>query len=255
MIKISIIIATYNVEKTIVRCIDSIVTQKNEQIELIIIDGKSTDNTVAILSEYKENIDFFISEKDSGIYDAWNKGIMRARGKWIMFLGADDVLRGNAINQYLEYTVFFNDEVDIILAKLNVVNKNGKILRYVGEPWNWDRFKVGNFSFAHPGLLHSRHLFTDYGLFDTSFKICGDSDFFLRVGKYIKAGFMDVITVDMYEGGCSDSYKAIIESFQVRKKNQSIPFRINLKRFIRKFLVYTASKTKRSIKKYLTHQN
>ena len=73
---ISIIIATYNAGSTLESCLKSIIAQKNDLIELLIIDGKSSDNTLKIVNAYRNQIDIFISEKDKGIYDAWNKGIV-----------------------------------------------------------------------------------------------------------------------------------------------------------------------------------
>lgn len=101
--KISIIIATYNADKTLQRCLYSIALQKTEDIELLIIDGKSKDNTLEIIQKNKAIINFWLSETDKGIYDAWNKGIKLARGKWIMFLGADDMLLEGSMAFYLDY--------------------------------------------------------------------------------------------------------------------------------------------------------
>ncbi|MBP9970812.1 MAG: glycosyltransferase, partial [Paludibacteraceae bacterium] len=100
--KISIIIATYNASKTLNRCLDSIVSQKNSEVELIIIDGGSTDETLSVINSYSSDIDYVLSEKDNGLYDAWNKGIKAAKGDWIMFLGADDQLLSNALEKYIE---------------------------------------------------------------------------------------------------------------------------------------------------------
>ena len=92
---ISIIIATYNAEKTLKRCLNSIVSQKKDQLELLIIDGCSTDRTMDIVREFAESIDVIVSEVDKGIYDAWNKGIRLATGEWIMFLGVSIYLAFN----------------------------------------------------------------------------------------------------------------------------------------------------------------
>ena len=101
--KFTIITATFNSEKTIDRTINSLLNQTILNFEYIVVDGKSSDNTVKILKSYEEkfkirNIGYkWISEKDSGIYEAWNKGLMFAKGDWISFLGSDDYYVENAL--------------------------------------------------------------------------------------------------------------------------------------------------------------
>ncbi|MVN90645.1 glycosyltransferase family 2 protein [Mucilaginibacter aquatilis] len=90
--RLSIIIATYNAANVLPACIDSIVAQIYPSIELIIVDAQSTDGTTAILQQYNKHIGKWISEPDEGIYDALNKGVAMATGKWLYFLGADDRL-------------------------------------------------------------------------------------------------------------------------------------------------------------------
>ena len=89
---ISIIIATFNAERCIRECLDSISNQQVENIEIIVIDGGSTDNTVQLLKQFKNVKLSWISESDKGIYDALNKGVAMAKGRWLYFLGADDRL-------------------------------------------------------------------------------------------------------------------------------------------------------------------
>lgn len=84
---ISIIIATYNAEKTLKRCLSSIISQKNDQLELLIIDGGSVDRTMDIVKDVSQSIDVIISEPDKGLYDAWNKALRLATGEWIMVFG------------------------------------------------------------------------------------------------------------------------------------------------------------------------
>ena len=98
--KISIIIATWNAEKTLRRCLDSIIPQLTDETELIIIDGGSKDSTNEIINSYGNNVAVHLSEPDKGVYDAWNKGIKTSHGEWIMFIGADDTLCPNAIQVY-----------------------------------------------------------------------------------------------------------------------------------------------------------
>ena len=241
---ISIIIATFNAEKTLDKCLNSIESQINEKIELIIIDGSSKDKTICIINNHKNIIEYFISEPDSGVYEAWNKGIQKSQGDWIMFLGADDLLLSGALDAYLDFIEKNGDEFDIISSKLDYVNINGTHLKYVGEPWDWHKFVLSSLSFAHPGLLHNAKLFITNGSFDTTFKICADSEFFLRTKGEIKAGFLDFFTVKMQQGGISYSVKAVVEAYQIRKKNNPLSPTRNYIRFFRTLTFFYLSKIK-----------
>ena len=95
--KLSIITITYNCEKTIVKCLDSMISQTYDNIEYIIVDGGSTDQTLKIVESYSKIIDKLISEPDEGIYDALNKGIRISTGDVIGFLHSDDVFANNKI--------------------------------------------------------------------------------------------------------------------------------------------------------------
>lgn len=213
--KISIIIATFNAELYLEQCIKSIIHQKSDLIELIIIDGKSSDKTVDIIKSNEKHIDFWISEPDNGIYDAWNKGIKHANGDWIMFLGADDQLLPQTINTYIDYIQSTNETYDLISSKIQMIDMRGKKIRIIGYPFRWPNFLI-SMHIAHPGALHSKKLFETYGIFDTNFKIVGDYELLLRAGAKLKAGFINKVTVIMREGGVSDSINAIFEAHKAR---------------------------------------
>ena len=141
---ISIIIATYNAGSTLESCLKSIIAQKNDLIELLIIDGKSSDNTLKIVNAYRNQIDIFISEKDKGIYDAWNKGIVLANGQWIMFIGADDILYSDVLEGYIDFIRLNGDRVnrmDLITAKSEYVDLKGELIKIIGEPYVWNRYR------------------------------------------------------------------------------------------------------------------
>ena len=117
-------------------CLKSIIAQKNDLIELLIIDGKSSDNTLKIVNAYRNQIDIFISEKDKGIYDAWNKGIVLANGQWIMFIGADDILYSDVLEGYIDFIRLNGDRVnrmDLITAKSEYVDLKGELIKIIGE--------------------------------------------------------------------------------------------------------------------------
>ena len=113
--KISIIIATWNAAKTLRTCLDSIVPQLNKDVELILVDGGSKDETNEIIDSYGDKVSVHISEPDKGIYDAWNKGVKVAKGDWVMFVGADDILLPSAIDTYLQ-TINNTAEIDTIIT-------------------------------------------------------------------------------------------------------------------------------------------
>lgn len=116
--KISIITVTFNAEKTIEETIKNVINQTYSNIEYIIIDGGSTDNTISIIRKYEEYIDKWISEPDKGIYDAMNKGIDYATGEWINFMNAGDLFTKNTTIEdvfnynYLNYDCIYGDRVN-----------------------------------------------------------------------------------------------------------------------------------------------
>jgi glycosyltransferase involved in cell wall biosynthesis len=212
---ISIIIATYNAGIYLQLCLDSIAVQRNENVELIIIDGGSTDNTIEIIAKNREQINYWISEPDRGIYDAWNKGLQVVNGDWIMFLGADDQLVPDAIESYttLIKSIYADNQVDFISSKVQMIDENGKEIRIKGWSFSWPLF-LKEMTVAHTGALHSKMLFQKYGQFNTDFKIVGDYEFLLRSGDSLNALFMNKVTVIMSENGASDSVKAIREHYK-----------------------------------------
>lgn len=235
---ISIIIATYNAGKTLERCLNSIAPQKNKKIELIIIDGGSTDNTFNIIHSHESIIDFHISEPDKGIYDAWNKGIQKATGEWIMFIGADDMLLPDALSQYLN--IINNtpgiENYDYICANNEFIGEDGKILKITGETPSWNKMKR-YMAAAHVASLHNKkNLFDKVGLYNLEYKICADYELLLRKKDKLKFIFKPIHIAQMQVGGMSFSTKAIIETYSIRKKHQSVSPMLNILLFLRDWL-------------------
>ena len=224
MITISIIIATWNAEESLRKCMDSIVPQLSPEVELIIIDGGSTDSTLAILEQYSQYISKSCSEKDNGIYDAWNKGVKMASGEWIMFVGADDILLPDALSEYLNiiHTTEEIQSYDYICALNEHVDKNGKILKVIGGAPKWSVYRK-NMNAAHVASLHNKHnLFETIGYYDLQFKICADYDLLLRKRDKLKWLFIPVHIARMQVGGMSFSIRAIKETYHIRKKNKTV---------------------------------
>ncbi|MGE0090601.1 MAG: glycosyltransferase family 2 protein [Bacteroidales bacterium] len=244
MIDISIVIATYNAEKYLQRCLDSIKANKSDNIELIIIDGKSNDNTCYIIKKNEQDIDFWLSESDKGIYDAWNKGIDIAKGNWIMFLGADDQLKVNAIQNYLTFLKSNNvSDIDYICALNEYIDKDGKIVSTIGDKSVWPKMRK-YMSAAHVGSLHNRKLFEEVGNYDLQFRICADYELLIRKRELLKSLFIAQKIAIMETGGMSFSYSAVKELYAIRKYHRTLTPLENQFYFLRNIITFYLLKLK-----------
>ena len=203
---ISIIVAVFNGSKTLQQCIDSVAQQTYPNKELIIIDGGSKDGTVNILKANNEQIDYYVSEPDQGIYNAWNKALAKAKGEWICFLGADDFFWDlQALERMSEQLEKQSSAVRVVYGQIMLLNEDGKSLYVVGESWQKIKARFKQIStLPHPGAMHHRSLFEQHGRFDESFRIAGDYELLLRELKTADAVFIpDLITAGMRQGGMS----------------------------------------------------
>ena len=244
---ITIIIATYNAANTIKRCIDSIISQKTADVELIVVDGNSTDNTVEILKSYGNDIDLIISEKDKGIYDAWNKRIKNASGDWIMFLGADDTLIENALNSYITFiTESVTSDVDYLCSKNEYLSTQSVFIKHIGKPYIWS-VQLHKMDVAHVASLHNRNLFKEVGVYDLRYPICADYELLLRKKENLKTCFFDSVVARMQIGGVSFSVKAIKEAYHIRKQHKTISGNLNRGIFLWQVFVFYMSRLKTNI--------
>jgi len=212
---ISVIVAVFNAVDTLQQCIDSVAQQTYANIELIIIDGGSKDGTVDLLMANSEQINYWISEPDSGIYNAWNKGLSRAKGEWICFLGADDYFwDAQVLDRMALKLATIPTDIRVAYGQIMLLNNDGENLYPIGEPWSEikERFKQVMI-IPHPGLMHRRSLFEQHGNFDESFRIGGDYELLLRELKTAEAIFVpDIIMIGMRQGGLSSSPSNSIEA-------------------------------------------
>lgn len=203
--KISIITVVYNSEKTIEEAIQSVLSQTYNNIEYIIIDGNSTDNTVSIINKYKSRLAYFSSEPDNGLYDAMNKGIAKCTGEIIAILNSDDLYESNeVISTVMSY---FNSDLslDILYGDLVYVKTNDvlKIVRRWKTEDYYDKFFDDGHVPPHPSLFLKRKIYKEAGVFNTRFNLAADYDFMLRVFKKFnfKSIYIQQIMIRMRLGG------------------------------------------------------
>jgi glycosyltransferase involved in cell wall biosynthesis len=203
---ITVVVAVYNGANTLQQCIDTVAQQTYANKELIIIDGGSNDGTVELLTENNNKIDYWISEPDQGIYNAWNKALTQVKGEWICFLGADDyLLDAQVLERMASELCQLPSEIRVAYGQVMLLSNEGAPLFSVGEPWSIikDRFKQV-MCIPHQGVMHRRSLFEQNGEFDESFRIAGDYELLLRELKKGDAIFIpDLITTGMRQGGIS----------------------------------------------------
>jgi glycosyltransferase involved in cell wall biosynthesis len=204
--KVSILTVTFNSEKYLEDTLLSIFSQSYRNIESIVIDGNSTDGTLSILQKYQNKITY-ISEPDSGIYDAMNKGIELATGDIIGILNSDDVLYDRKIINNVVNS--FSSDLDCVYGNVILVNEANKIVRN----YSVAKFKLKDFEFGHmpphPSFYVRKEAFQKYGRYNTSFRISSDYDLLLRF-LYIhklRSKYLDFILVKMRDGGISSSLK------------------------------------------------
>jgi glycosyltransferase involved in cell wall biosynthesis len=222
---ISIVVAVFNGAETLQKCLDSIIQQSYLNKELIIIDGGSNDGTVELLKANNPYISYWISEPDNGIYNAWNKALLQAKGEWVCFLGADDFFWNNdVLAQMAEHLLLMPPDIYVVYGKVMLVNKDGENIYSVGEPWDKVKKYFTKFmSIPHPGTMHRHYLFKQHGVFDESFYIAGDYEFLLRELKTGDAVFIpDIITTAMRQGGISSTPKNILLAMWEIRRAQRI---------------------------------
>jgi glycosyltransferase involved in cell wall biosynthesis len=192
MLKLSIITINLNDTMGVQKTIESVINQTYKDYEHIIIDGGSTDGSVEAIQKYKNNRLKWISEKDTGIYNAMNKGILKSSGEYLLFLNSGDFL----YSPHVLENVFNNkSDADLICCslKIELLDKNESIIESIKNNKITNRYMFYQ-SLLHPSTLIKRELFVKFGLYDESFKIAGDYEFFVRLiknkAKYIIKPFV-----------------------------------------------------------------
>jgi glycosyltransferase involved in cell wall biosynthesis len=202
---ISVITACYNTAEYLEQCIQSVIHQKYTDMEYVVIDGGSTDGTREIISQYGKQLAYWHSMPDRGLAHAWNQGIARARGRWLLFLNADDYLCDSDVLARLAAVVESHGDVDVVYGQVAFVSRETHAKRLgepFGGPFAWSEF-VTRSTIPHPATLTKREYFDRVGLFREDFRIAVDYELYLRSGPTLKTCFVPILVSCMRIGGMS----------------------------------------------------
>jgi glycosyltransferase involved in cell wall biosynthesis len=203
--KLSIVLATFNCADTLQDCLNSIAEQTVPDVEVIVVDGASTDSTLEIIKANREMITHWISEPDKGIYDAWNKAIQLGSGDWFYFIGGDDKLHANdSIARVMEQIRELPDETVIAYGSVCLTRMNGSTTRTGAE---WDQIREdmhAQMCIPHQGAFHARALLDRFGGFDNTLEIAGDYKLIMQSLELAAPVFLvGIVVADQYAGGKS----------------------------------------------------
>ncbi|RPD51616.1 MULTISPECIES: glycosyltransferase family 2 protein [Chitinophagaceae] len=230
-LRITIITVTYNSSHTIADTLESVKAQQYENIEHIVVDGASTDNTIDIVRSY-EHVSKYISEKDMGLYDAMNKGVQLATGDIIGILNSDDVYAHPHVLSHVA-EIFTREQTDTLYGDLDFVDPDN--LDKVVRSWRSGKFSRSNFHFGwmppHPTFFVRREVYEQTGLFNLSLRSAADYELMLRIlfKHQYKTSYLKEVLVKMRVGGMSNGswrkrLKANIEDRMAWKMNDLRPY-------------------------------
>jgi glycosyltransferase involved in cell wall biosynthesis len=218
--KISILTASFQSESTILDTLRSVNMQTYENIEHIVVDGASKDRTLGIVQSEGKRVAAVVSERDNGIYDAYNKGLSLASGEIIGFLNSDDFYFSETVIEKI-MAAFEDDNIDACYGDLIYVDRNdtNKITRY----WKSRSYAAGIFKNgfvpAHPTLFLRRSVYEKAGGFNLAYRLAADYEFMLRIFHQlnIKSVYIPDILVKMRTGGATGESLT-----SIRKQNEEI---------------------------------
>lgn len=250
--KISVVMAVLNRENTIERCLKSIVEQDYPNTEIILIDGGSTDGTLAKIETFKSRIAYFYSGKDSGIYSALNHGLKKSTGDWSLIIGTDDFLYSpdifSKISPYLAGAA--QKGTRLVYGKARMFEGTGSTSSVTwketrGKPWSEARSDMRNsMALPHPSTFQHKSIFEN-GYFDESYRIAADFALYLKETRSHEPLFVDETVVACAYGGISSNPRheelMIRELIRARMNAGVFPYtfplaKAHFKQVLKKFL-------------------
>lgn len=217
--KISVIVPCYNAADTLASCLKSLVAQ-DADLEIIIQDGGSTDHTERVISPFISHINHYSSQPDNGVYDAMNKGIDKASGDWLYFLGADDVLASSTSLSMLVADV--PSECDVAIGKThNLPPRHPKVPEWYPAQWN-RQLRLKNIV-HHQGIVYRNSIFTNYR-YPEQFRIL--ADYHLNLSLFyagVKADLKNVHVANCASDGISKNFDPSLYREEWKVKKDMLP--------------------------------
>lgn len=236
---ISIITVNYNNAKDLEKTINSVISQTFHNYEFIIIDGGSSDNSTEVIRKNRQYITFWVSEKDEGIYNAMNKGLRHATGKWTFFLNSGDVFASKDVLQSINFEV--DDEVGAIYGRYKYYDRYDKLqLNEVNNAFTIKKSRYRSMGFSHQSVFVRTELAKKY-MFDESYKLCADYNMMMQI---YKAGYKfvrdeTIIAICDGRGGASYQNRRLQDLEQARvcgcDKNLYVKMELMLVNIVRPF--------------------
>ncbi len=227
MPRISVVTVVLNGVEFIRDTIESVLGQTYRNFEYIVVDGGSTDGTVDVIKSYESGIAQWVSEKDAGIADAFNKGWSRSTGDYLLFLNSDDALAHPGALAAMAREIVAHDYPQLIYGDCDVLDRGSGAVQYRASiEITHDGLASGQM-IPQPSLLTKRAYFERYGTFDNEFKIAMDYEWLLRGGFAEKIVHVPTLVTCVRGGGSStqDQRRAVDEIVRALKKNGKIPSR------------------------------
>ncbi|NDW17540.1 glycosyltransferase [Dysgonomonas sp. 216] len=216
--KLSIITINLNDKQGLQKTIESVIAQTFTDYEFIIIDGNSSDGSVDVIKENAHKIDFWLSEPDSGIYNAMNKGIMQAKGEYCHFLNSGDIYPSNVVLE----NAFEEDVHDSFICGNFFTDNKGKLVKnesYRNRDWTFSLYDIFSGHLCHQAFFIKKEMFDKYGYYDESLRIVSDFKlFFIAIGIHCEAvKYVDADIVIYNTEGLSSNIggKAILKEKQI----------------------------------------
>ena len=225
---ISIITVCKNAGKTIEQCMASVLSQDYDGYEYLVLDGGSRDGTCDLINRYEAQLGYWHSQSDRGIADAWNQGISRSRGDWLLFLNADDYLCGPQVLSRMAAEISTHADNDVVFGQIRLLGRGAEDrlpARLIGGPFSWRQFLVMD-TIPHPAAFTARSYFERFGQFSEGYAIAIDYELFLRAGRRLRAQFVPLQVACMRDGGVSrqSPRRALRESLRAKTQNQVLPY-------------------------------